>query len=115
MLKEYMSKLPFLQPPKPRRRPAAPPVEEEPLWPEGDPFASEPREEEAAAEQMEEPVPQEQPDPLAAGADAYRSGDYRAALEIFLRAAEQGHPASQFLCGQMYRRGLGRRPTTAWR
>lgn len=110
MLKEYMSKLPFLQPSKPRRKPVSPPVEEEPLWPEGDPFASIPTE--APAPEPEpipeaEPAAPEQSDPLAAGADAYRAGDYAAALEIFLHAAEQGHTESQFLCGQMYRRGLG--------
>ena len=47
MLKEYMSKLPFLQSSqsKPRKRgqqateKAALPPEEENLWPEGDPFS----------------------------------------------------------------------------
>lgn len=104
MMKDYVSKLPFLHPSKSRRkeqqpvREAAPP-ETEDLWPEGDPFAPDP-------EKTPEPVvPAE--DPLAAGRDAYRAGDYETALAAFLRAAEQGHIEAQFLCGQMYRRGIG--------
>lgn len=110
MLKEYMSKLPFLQTAQSKsrgkRQPAIEedvlrPAEEE-LWPEGDPFAPEPQEAEPAKTAEAEPA-----DPLAAGRDAYRAGDYAAALSAFLEAAEQGHVESQFLCGQMYRRGIG--------
>lgn len=115
MLKEYMSKLPFLQAPpsKSRRkdRPGRqmPPMEEEDLWPEGDPFAPKPQETEAPAalNTADESTAPPQPDLFAAGRDAYRAGDYAAALADFLQAAEQGHTESQFLCGQMYRRGVG--------
>lgn len=109
MLKEYMSKLPFLQGSQSRRnRPQPterPPQPEEDLWPEGDPFAS-PQPEEASA-------PSAEPDAnrldglFAAGRDAFRGGDYPSALTDFLQAAELGHTESQFLCGQMYRRGMG--------
>lgn len=111
MLKEYMSKLPFLQGSQSKRSrpqpPERPPQPEEDLWPEGDPFASPPLEEEPPA------VPSagsgvSRPDELfAAGRDAFRSGDYPSALTDFLQAAELGHTESQFLCGQMFRRGMG--------
>lgn len=109
MLKEYMAKLPFLQTVQNKsrkreqqaERPAPPPAEE-PLWPEGDPFAeAAPVPEDTAA-----PAEPEEPDLFAAGREAYRAGDYAAALADFLRAAEQGHAEAQFLCGQMYRRGI---------
>lgn len=118
MLKEYMSKLPFLQSSQNRARrkeqspvkaAPEPPAEEkeaEDLWPEGDPFAPEPREEAPA----EPPAPPETAagadDLFAAGRDAYRAGDHEAALTAFRQAAEQGHAEAQFLCGQMYRRGV---------
>ena len=68
MLKEYMSKLPFLQGSqnkRSRQQPAGPapkPVEpEEELWPEGDPFADAPAPvEEPAEEPAEEPTPEEE-------------------------------------------------------
>lgn len=129
MFKDRIPKLPFLQTSqsksrrKERLEKAAAPPEEEDLWPEGDPFAQAP---EKAAPSLEDPPAQDgalpapmpaeaggQPDApqspalFAAGRDAYRAGDYGAALEDFLRAAEQGHMESQFLCGQMYRRGVG--------
>lgn len=116
MLKEYMSKLPFLQSSqsKPRRkdpRPTEkdmPPAEEENLWPEGDPFASAPQETEPEESAVSsDAAATEQPDLFASGADAYRAGDYALALEKFLLAAGQGHVEAQFLCGQMYRRGIG--------
>jgi len=121
MLKEYMSKLPFLQGSQNKRSrqqsagPAPKPVEpEEELWPEGDPFADapapveEPAEEPAAGTAGEALPGGDQSEALfAAGRDAYRAGDYPAALESFLQAAELGHAESQFLCGQMYRRGVG--------
>ena len=104
MLKEYMSKLPFLQTSQSKNRrtrqpPSAEsaPQEEESLWPEGDPFA----------EEETPPAAPAQPDPFTAGAEAYRAGDYAAALSLFLQSAGQGHAESQFLCGQLYRRGLG--------
>ena len=51
----------------------------------------------------------DQPETLfAAGRDAYRAGDHQTALTDFLQAAELGHAESQFLCGQMYRRGVDR-------
>lgn len=43
---------------------------------------------------------------LKAGLAACKIKDYPAALEAFLRAAEQGSMEAQFLCGQMYQRGL---------
>lgn len=126
MFKDYMSKLPFLQASqsKVRRRErlerAAAQMEEEDLWPEGDPFAPAPVDEAAAspdgqpalegappAAAPENPEAPEPPALFAAGRDAYRAGDYGAALEDFLQAAGQGHAESQFLCGQMYRRGVG--------
>jgi len=106
MFKDYVSKLPFLQA-KPRRREKPVhqylPEAEEDLWPEGDPFASAPEETESSS------PPDEACEPtlFAAGRDAYRAGDYTAALTDFLQAAEEGHAESQFLCGQMYRRGVG--------
>lgn len=106
MLKDYMSKLPFLQPSQGRshKKESEPvagsiPLETEDLWPEGDPFAPEPSE-------PAEPTVSEE-DSFSTGRDAYRAGDYEAALTSFLRAAEQGHVEAQFLCGQMYRRGIG--------
>ena len=116
MLKEYMSKLPFLQSsqsksrrksPQPAER-DMPPMEEENLWPEGDPFAPDPQETESG-ETADSPgaAASEAPDLFASGADAYRAGDYALALEHFLLAAGQGHMEAQFLCGQMYRRGIG--------
>lgn len=129
MFKEYMSKLPFLQASQSKSRKRertereAAPIEEENLWPEGDPFAPDPVEEAAPSDHPAQdgafpaPMPPEAADEMpaapqppalfAAGRDAYRAGDYGAALEDFLRAAEQGHIESQFLCGQMYRRGVG--------
>lgn len=125
MLKEYMSKLPFLQGSqnkRSRQQPAGPapkPVEpEEELWPEGDPFADAPApveepvegpaEEPSAGTSGEELPGGDQPETLfAAGRDAYRAGDHQTALTDFLQAAELGHAESQFLCGQMYRRGVG--------
>lgn len=110
MLKDYMSKLPFLQSSQSRsHKKDLKPVEErtpteteEDLWPEGDPFAPEPQEPPEPAE----PAVSEE-DPFNTGRDAYRAGDYEAALTSFLQAAEQGHVEAQFLCGQMYRRGIG--------
>ena len=114
MLKEYMSKLPFLQSsqsksrrkdPQPAGKDAPPAETEESLWPEGDPFAPASQEEEPTA-----PAGPALPEPdglFAAGADAYRAGDYEAALAAFLQAAAQGPAEAQFLCGQMYRRGIG--------
>ena len=110
MLKEYMSKLPFLQisQNKARRKDQTaeknePPVEEaereeEVLWPEGDPFESGAREAETPeADQPAEPEQPEQPDLFAAGRDAYRAGDYESALAAFRQAAEQEecHPANK--------------------
>ena len=121
MLKEYMSKLPFLQSSqnKARRKEQLaeknePPMEEmeakreeETLWPEGVPFESGAQEAETPeADQPAEPEEPEQPDLFAAGRDAYRAGDYESALAAFRQAAEQGHAEAQFLCGQMYRRGI---------
>lgn len=121
MLKEYMSKLPFLQSSqnKARRKEQLaeknePPMEEmeakreeETLWPEGVPFESGAQEAETPeADQPAEPEQPEQPDLFAAGRDAYRAGDYESALAAFRQAAEQGHAEAQFLCGQMYRRGI---------
>lgn len=104
MLKEYMSKLPFLQVSQPRKpRPERTPPPEEDLWPEGDPFAPAPSEEEPPAG----PDTSRLDELFAAGRDAYRAGDYPTALADFLQAAELGHAESQFLCGQMYRRGVG--------
>lgn len=115
MLKEYMAKLPFLQSAqsKARRKAVekeAPPAPEEPLWPEGDPFAAAVSAEEPETAEEALPNTPGEPDLFAAGADAYRSGDYALALERFLTAAGQGHVEAQFLCGQMYRRGLGTAP-----
>lgn len=130
MFKEYMSKLPFLQSTQSRTRRRerigrVAQADGEELWPEGDPFQSDapemsdapdPEAEGTGSPAMEAPsgdeAAPEPPSPLppelfAAGRDAYRAGDYAAALEAFLRAAESGHMESQFLCGQMYRRGLG--------
>lgn len=119
MFKDYMSKLPFLQNSqgksrrKERTEKQAARIEEEDLWPEGVPFAPGPAEEAPPSPEVQPPeavktpeAPQP-PDLFAAGRDAYRAGDYSAALEDFLQAAEQGHAESQFLCGQMYRRGIG--------
>jgi len=104
MFKDYVSKLPFLQAkPRKREKPIHPPEAEEDLWPEGDPFAPEP-------EEIQAPPPPddtEEPTLFAAGREAYRAGDYSTALADFLQAAEEGHVESQFLCGQMYRRGVG--------
>jgi uncharacterized protein len=44
---------------------------------------------------------------FAAGAEAYRSGDYATALKEFLPLATQGNPAAQFNVGLMYERGQG--------
>lgn len=111
MLKEYMSKLPFLQGSQSRRsRPQPeerPPQPEEDLWPEGDPFASPQPEEEPAAGPSGESGVNRSDELFAAGRDAFRGGDYPTALADFLQAAELGHAESQFLCGQMYRRGVG--------
>ena len=105
MLKEYMSKLPFLQSSqnKARRKEQLaeknePPMEEmeakreeETLWPEGVPFESGAQEAETPeADQPAEPEQPEQPDLFAAGRDAYRAGDYESALAAFRQAAEQG-------------------------
>lgn len=115
MFKDHMPKLPFLQTSqsKSRRkgrleRVAA--VMEEDLWPEGDPFAPDPPEEAKSSEYpqaLEAPEKPTVPALFVSGRDAYRAGDYGAALEDFLQAAQQGHAESQFLCGQMYRRGIG--------
>lgn len=43
---------------------------------------------------------------LKLGLAACREKNYVEALEAFLRAAEQGSVEAQFLCGQMYQRGL---------
>ena len=108
MLKEYMSKLPFLQVPQARKpRPERTPPPEEDLWPEGDPFAPDPPEEEPAGGPSGETGGGRPDELFAAGRDAYRNGDYTSALADFLQAAELGHAESQFLCGQMYRRGVG--------
>lgn len=112
MLKEYMSKLPFLQGSQNRRSrpkpPERPPQPEEDLWPEGDPFAAAEPPAEEPPEAPSDSSGGSRPEELfAAGRDAYRAGDYPAALESFLQAAELGHAESQFLCGQMYRRGVG--------
>lgn len=127
MFKDHMPKIPFLQTSRSRRRErlerTAAPAEEENLWPEGDPFAPDPAEaapspedrpvqDEAVPAPMqsdasEKPAEPQLPVLFIAGRDAYRAGDYGAALEDFLQAAKQGHIESQFLCGQMYRRGVG--------
>ena len=105
MLKEYMSKLPFLQSPQSKKpRPERTPPPEEDLWPEGDPFAPAPPEEELPAGT---PGEADGGELFAAGREAFRAGDHPSALADFLKAAELGHAESQFLCGQMYRKGLG--------
>jgi hypothetical protein len=38
---------------------------------------------------------------------AYKAGDYKKALELFQKAAEQGNATAQFECGWMYREGEG--------
>lgn len=64
----------------------------------------------AAVEQPEPAVPAaEQPEGQAdfeAGMRLCRERDYAGALESLLRAAESGHREAQFLCGQLYQRGL---------
>jgi hypothetical protein len=44
---------------------------------------------------------------LQTAQDAYKTGDYEKALELFQKAAEQGHKNAQFNCGYMYSRGKG--------
>ena len=41
------------------------------------------------------------------GVRAYRAREFPQALEAFLQAAGQGHAEAQYLCGQMYRQGIG--------
>lgn len=67
-----------------------------------EPDAPEKREEIPAQENTDAPGEAD----LKAGLAACRIKDYPAALEAFLRAAEQGSMEAQFLCGQMYQRGL---------
>ncbi len=43
------------------------------------------------------------------GLDAYRSGDYAAALIELQPLADQGHPAAQAVLGEMYLTGRGTR------
>lgn len=76
-------------------------------------------ESQTALPEMPEPVPEtvsrdagEIPDLPAGQADfeagmlACKEKNYAAALETLLRAAETGHKEAQFLCGQLYQRGL---------
>lgn len=46
-------------------------------------------------------------DDYAEGAEAYNAGDYAAAVEFFAHAAEQGHAASQYNLGMLYKNGRG--------
>lgn len=120
MLKEYVSqKLPFLQvsgkhvKPQGRRErrddtPAA-------SW-GPDPMSAEEKAPAmvAAAPEADQPAIQEAPAPaqpdgqadFEAGMRACKERDYVRALEPLLRAAEAGHREAQFLCGQLYQRGL---------
>ena len=65
---------------------------------------------ETAPEQPETAAPETaQPQGQAdfeAGMLACKERDYAGALEALLRAAETGHREAQFLCGQLYQRGL---------
>ena len=120
MLKEYMSKLPFLQGSQNRRSrpkpPERPPQPEEDLWPEGDPFAAAEPPAEEPPEAPSDSSGGSRPEELfAAGRDAYRAGDYPAALESFLQAAERGTPspnscAARCTAGEWARRPATRRP-----
>lgn len=130
MLKEITKRLPFIQPSGKREkntgkpeRPSEPDVfhengSSEPLWDNGDPFWDNP--EEAVAEHKPAPPAETAPEDTApqeaesspgerdlkAGLEACRVKDYPAALDAFLRAAELGCMEAQFLCGQMYQRGI---------
>lgn len=121
MLKEWTKRLPFMQasgkrtkprekaepaPEPPARTPAGEDAEEtESLW-----------EEQPSPAGPEEPAPKEpapsEPQACSSGRDlkmglaACREKDYGTALQAFLRAAELGSLEAQFLCGQMYQRGL---------
>lgn len=64
---------------------------------------------EAAPEQpavTEASVPPEGQAGFEAGMQAFQERDYPRALEALLQAAEAGHREAQFLCGQLYQRGL---------
>lgn len=123
MLKDFAKRLPFMQgpgkrmksrdkndqlpdPPSQAETPAVDDVANaEPLWTEQPP-APEP------AEPPAENLPPE-PSPtdsggrdLKMGLAACREKDYDTALKAFLRAAELGSVEAQFLCGQMYQRGI---------
>lgn len=68
----------------------------------------------AAPEEPEDPrdyfiEPQRPPEEISyeTGVRAYRAREFTQALEAFLEAAGQGHAEAQYLCGQMYRQGIG--------
>ena len=116
ILKEYVSqKLPFLQMSGKHVRPQGRRERQETL---GGPDPMSPPEEtletpavepEAAQPDVQEPPAADQPAGQAdfeAGMQACRERDYAGAMEALLRAAEAGHREAQFLCGQLYQRGL---------
>ena len=119
MLKEYVSqKLPFLQMSGKHVKPQGRRERQETAQATGggpDPSAfqeeappAEVSAPTAAVEQLDAPAaaqPAGQAD-FEAGMCSFKERDYAGALEALLRAAEAGHREAQFLCGQLYQRGL---------
>ncbi len=129
MLKDFTKYLPFLQTPgkrtKPRDESAQGPGPDVPLPEQEDGFLDEwetglqsedavqeeipaPSEdqEETPSQPVEAPTPHSREDDLEQGLAACRDKLYPEALKAFRRAADAGSAEAQFLCGQMYQRGL---------
>ena len=104
MLKELSQKLPFLQiggkHAKPQGKRERQDIPQTPA--PAAPVSAEP----------EEPAPAAPPEPdpaqtdFEAGMAACERRDYSQAMEPLLRSANAGHREAQFLCGQLYQRGL---------
>lgn len=117
MLKDYMTrKIPFFQPSSKRNQTREKPWETDKETVDGEdsaafspPAASVPAKPEDAPSlsppESSETIPGEQD--YDAGLRAYAARQYQQSLEAFCRAGETGHIKAQFLCGQMYRQGIG--------
>lgn len=127
MLKDFTKYLPFMQTPGKRTKPRdasaqdaapdAPPPEPDARaegFPDGEgvwvdenaPSAPEEADRGEPAPPPEEAHSAPWEDGLKSGLAAARDKRYAEALEAFRRAAELGSAEAQFLCGQMYQRGL---------
>ena len=128
MLKELAKRLGFFPPQGVHDRPREPQAPQDPVPRDaGAPEAPEPlsgiedldpaalfaEEPSPRPEAREEPPAEASPDAQAefeAGVRLCRMKEYPLGLEALTRAAEQGHAQAQFLCGCMYRQGVGVEP-----